>query len=219
MQNKIRTQVKDEMSKSQREYFLREQMKAIKNELGDGDSKSEEVDELRDKIKARGMPEAVQNEALKQLARLERMHPDASEASMVRTYLDWLIDLPWATATKDVLDIEVAKKVLDNDHYDLEKVKDRILEFLAVRKLKQKDLRGPILCFAGPPGVGKTSLGKSIAKAMGREYIRLSLGGVKDEAEIRGHRRTYVGAMPGKIIQSIKAAKTNNPVMVLDEID
>jgi ATP-dependent Lon protease len=219
MQNKIRTQVKDEMSKSQREYFLREQMKAIKNELGDGDSKSEEVDELREKIKTKGMPETVQTEALKQLARLERMHPDASEASMVRTYLDWLIELPWSTATKDILDIDAAQEILDHDHYDLEKVKERILEFLAVRKLKTKDLRGPILCFAGPPGVGKTSLGKSIARAMGREYIRLSLGGVKDEAEIRGHRRTYVGAMPGKIIQSIKAAKTNNPVMVLDEID
>lgn len=219
MQNKIRSQVKDEMSKSQREYFLREQMKAIKNELGDTDSKTEEVDEIREKIKSKGMPEAVQTEALKQLARLERMHPDASEASMVRTYLDWLIDLPWNNSSTDILDIDNAQKILDTDHYDLHKVKDRILEFLAVRKLKPKDLRGPILCFAGPPGVGKTSLGRSIAKAMGREYVRLSLGGVKDEAEIRGHRRTYVGAMPGKIIQALKAAKTNNPVMVLDEID
>lgn len=219
MQAKIRSQAKDEMSKSQREYFLREQMRAIKNELGDGDARAEEADELRDKIKNRGMSESVQNEALKQLARLERMHPDASEASMLRTYLDWLIDLPWNASTKDILNIPRAKQVLDEDHYDLTKVKDRILEFLAVRKLKQKDLRGPILCFAGPPGVGKTSLGKSIAKAMGREYFRLSLGGVKDEAEIRGHRRTYVGAMPGKIIQALKAVKTNNPVMVLDEID
>ncbi len=219
MQARIKTQAKDEMSKTQREYFLREQMKAIKNELGDGDSKSEEVDELREKIKSKGMPEMAQTEALKQLARLERMHPDASEASMVRTYLDWLVELPWSTATEDKLDLVEAQKILNADHYDLMKVKERILEFLAVRKLKSKDLRGPILCFAGPPGVGKTSLGKSIAKAMGREYFRLSLGGVKDEAEIRGHRRTYVGAMPGKIVQALKAVKTNNPVIVLDEID
>ena len=219
MQAKIKTQAKDEMSKSQREYFLREQMKAIKNELGDADSKTEELDELREKIKSKGMPEAAQTEALKQLARLERMHPDASEASMVRTYLDWLVELPWNVATEDKLDLSEAQKILNSDHYDLTKVKERILEFLAVRKLKQKDLRGPILCFAGPPGVGKTSLGKSIAKAMGREYFRLSLGGVKDEAEIRGHRRTYVGAMPGKIVQALKSVKTNNPVIVLDEID
>ncbi len=219
MQAKIRSQAKDEMSKSQREYFLREQMRAIKNELGDGDSKSEEVDELREKIKGRKMPSTVEAEALKQLSRLERMHPDASEASMLRTYLDWFIDLPWGNSSVDLLDIDNAKKVLDEDHYDLHKVKDRILEFLAVRKLKEKGMRGPILCFAGPPGVGKTSLGKSIARAMGREYFRLSLGGVKDEAEIRGHRRTYVGAMPGKIIQALKTVKTNNPVIVLDEID
>ena len=219
MQAKIRNQAKDEMSKSQREYFLREQMRAIKNELGDADSKSEDIDDLREKINKAGMPDNVKSEAAKQLARLERMHPDASEASMVRTYLDWLVELPWATSTTDNLDITHARHVLDDDHYDLHKVKERILEFLAVRKLKEKDLRGPILCFAGPPGVGKTSLGKSIAKAMGREYFRLSLGGVKDEAEIRGHRRTYVGAMPGKIIHALKAAKTNNPVIVLDEID
>lgn len=219
MQAKIRNQAKDEMSKSQREYFLREQMRAIKNELGDSDSRSEEIDELREKIKSKGMPEPVQNEALKQLARLERMHPDASEASMVRTYLDWLVDLPWNTNSQDILDLDKARVVLNEDHYDLHKVKDRILEFLAVRKLKSHDMRGPILCFAGPPGVGKTSLGRSIAKAMGREYFRLSLGGVKDEAEIRGHRRTYVGAMPGKIVQALKSVKTNNPVIVLDEID
>lgn len=219
MQNRIKTQAKDEMSKSQREYFLREQMKAIKNELGDTDSRSEEIDELREKIKNKGMPEAAQLEANKQLSRLERMHPDASEASMVRTYLDWLVELPWNTATVDKLDIAEAQKILDADHHELHKAKDRILEFLAVRKLKQKDLRGPILCLAGPPGVGKTSLGRSIAKAMGREYHRISLGGVKDEAEIRGHRRTYVGAMPGKVIQALKAIKTNNPVIVLDEID
>lgn len=219
MQAKIRTQAKDEMSKSQREYFLREQMRAIKNELGEADSKGEEMEELRDRVLRAGMPEAVQIEALKQLGRLERMHPDASEASMVRTYLDWMVDLPWNKSTVDNLDLERAKKILDEDHYDLSKAKDRILEFLAVRKLKQNDMRGPILCFVGPPGVGKTSLGKSIARSMGREYFRIALGGVKDEAEIRGHRRTYVGAMPGKIVQALKQVKTNNPVIVLDEID
>ncbi|MCC7404711.1 MAG: endopeptidase La [Bdellovibrionales bacterium] len=219
MQARIRNTAKDEMSKSQREYFLREQMRAIKNELGDSDSKTEEIDELRERIMNCGMTQEVQTEALKQLNRLERMHPDASEASMVRTYLDWMVEMPWARSTEDNLDITRAQKILDEDHYDLHKVKDRILEFLAVRKLKNKDLKGPILCFAGPPGVGKTSLGKSIARSMGREYFRLSLGGVKDEAEIRGHRRTYVGAMPGKIVHALKHVKTNNPVIVLDEVD
>lgn len=219
MQAKIRTTAKDEMSKTQREYFLREQMRAIKNELGESDSRSEEMEELRDKLNNAGMPPEVHQEAVKQLARLERMHPDASEASMVRTYLDCLIDLPWNKSSIDIIDLEKAQKILDDDHYDLHKAKDRILEFLAVRKLKPKNSKGPILCFIGPPGVGKTSLGKSIAKAMGREYFRIALGGVKDEAEIRGHRRTYVGAMPGKIIQSLKQIKTNNPVIVLDEID
>ena len=219
MQARIRSTAKDEMSKSQREYFLREQMRAIKNELGEQDQKGEELEELRQKIVDAGMPETVQNEALKQLGRLERMHPDASEASMVRTYLDWMVDLPWNKHTVDNLDIARAQKILDEDHYDLNKVKDRILEFLAVRKLKPNDMKGPILCFCGPPGVGKTSLGKSIARSMNREYFRIALGGVKDEAEIRGHRRTYVGAMPGKIIQALKQIKTNNPVIVLDEID
>jgi ATP-dependent Lon protease len=221
MQARIRTTAKDEMSKSQREYFLREQMRAIKSELGESgqDSKTEELDEVRDKVMNAGMPEPVLTEALKQLGRLERMHPDASEASMVRTYLDWMTDLPWNKSSVDNLDIVRAQKVLDEDHYDLEKAKDRVLEFLAVRSLKPKDMKGPILCFCGPPGVGKTSLGKSIARSMGREYFRISLGGVKDEAEIRGHRRTYVGAMPGKIIQALKQIKTNNPVIVLDEID
>ncbi len=219
VQSKINSTAKDEMSKSQREYFLREQMKAIKNELGENDSKSEEHDELRNKIKNCGMPEEVEAEAIKQLNRLERMHPDASEASMVRTYLDWMICLPWNVSTEDVLDLKKSKEILDDDHYDLEKAKNRILEFLAVRKLNDNKLSGPILCFAGPPGVGKTSLGKSIAKAMGRKYFRISLGGVKDEAEIRGHRRTYVGAMPGKIVQSLKQVKSNNAVIVLDEID
>jgi ATP-dependent Lon protease len=218
-QTKIRGGVKDEMSKSQREYFLREQMKAIKSELGENDSKSEEMEELREKLLNCGMTPTVEAEALKQLSRLERMHPDASEATMVRTYLDWLVDLPWNKKSEDTLDLRNAKTVLDEDHYELAKAKDRILEFLAVRKLKPVNMKGPILCFAGPPGVGKTSLGKSIARAMNREYHRIALGGVKDEAEIRGHRRTYVGAMPGKVIQALRQVKTNNPVIVLDEID
>jgi ATP-dependent Lon protease len=218
MQAKIRTTAKDEMSKSQREYFLREQMRAIKNELGEADSKSEEMEELREKVHNAVMPASVEIEALKQLSRLERMHPDASEASMVRTYLDWMIDLPWSKKTEDNLDLTRAKTILDEDHYDLQKAKDRILEFLAVRSLKAS-MKGPILCFAGPPGVGKTSLGKSIARSMGREYFRIALGGVKDEAEIRGHRRTYVGAMPGKVIAAMRQVKTNNPVIVLDEVD
>jgi ATP-dependent Lon protease len=218
MQARIRNTAKDEMTKSQREYFLREQMRAIKNELGENDSKAEDIDELRDRILRAGMSPEVQGEALKQLARLERMHPDASEASMVRTYLDWLSDLPWSKETEDNLDLNRAQRILNEDHYDLHKVKDRILEFLAVRNLK-KNMKGPILCFSGPPGVGKTSLGRSIARSMGREYFRISLGGVKDEAEIRGHRRTYVGAMPGKIVQALKQVKTKNPVIVLDEVD
>lgn len=218
MQQKIRNQAKDEMSKSQREYFLREQMRAIKTELGEQDSKTEELDELRERIQHSGMPSAVETEALKQLGRLERMHPDASEASMVRTYLDWMVDLPWGRKSTDVIDLNNAKQILDEDHYDLQKAKDRVLEFLAVRKLKT-NMKGPILCFVGPPGVGKTSLGKSIARSMGREYFRIALGGVKDEAEIRGHRRTYVGAMPGKVIQAMRQCKTSNPVIVLDEID
>jgi ATP-dependent Lon protease len=217
-QNKMRGGPKDDLSKTQREYLLREQMKQIKNELGEGDSKSEEMEELRNKLTNAGMPAATETEALKQLARLERMHPDASEATMVRTYLDWMADLPWSKKSDDIHDLKRSKEILDEDHYELHKVKDRILEFLAVRKLK-KDMKGPILCFAGPPGVGKTSLGKSIARSMGREYFRIALGGVKDEAEIRGHRRTYVGAMPGKIIQAMRQSKTNNPVIVLDEID
>ena len=218
MQSKMRGTPKDDMSKTQREYFLREQMRAIKSELGENDTKTEEMEELREKVHNSGMPAAVETEAIKQLSRLERMHPDASEASMVRTYLDWMVDLPWNKKTEDVLDLKIAKEILDDDHYDLQKAKDRILEFLAVRKLKNT-IKGPILCFSGPPGVGKTSLGKSIARAMGREYFRVALGGVKDEAEIRGHRRTYVGAMPGKIIQALRQVKTNNPVIVLDEVD
>ncbi len=218
IQAKIRSQAKDEMTKSQKEYFLREQIRAIKSELGDPDSKTEEVNELREKVLACKMPPEVEQETLKQLGRLERMHPDASEASMLRTYVDWLIETPWSKQTLDNLDLARAKQILDEDHYNLTKIKERILEYLAVRKLKER-MKGPILCFTGPPGVGKTSLGRSIARTMGREFVRVSLGGVKDEAEIRGHRRTYVGALPGRIIQGLKQVATNNPVFVLDEID
>ena len=218
LQAKIRSSAKDEMSKSQKEYFLREQMKAIKNELGDGDAKSEEIQDLREKVLRADMPTEVETEAMKQLGRLERMHPDASEASMLRSYIDWLIETPWSKTTKDNLELKAAKTILDDDHYKLDKVKERILEYLAVRKLKDK-MKGPILCLSGPPGVGKTSLGRSIARSMGREFVRISLGGVKDEAEIRGHRRTYVGALPGRIVQGMKQAGTNNPVFILDEID
>ena len=218
MQAKIQSQAKEEMTKTQRDYFLREQLRQIKQELGETDEKSQEIAELREKITAAKMPPEVLKEAEKQLSRLESMHQDAAEASTIRTYLEWLSDIPWSKKTKDNLDIETARKILDDDHYDLEKIKDRILEYLSVRKLNKK-MKGPILCFIGPPGVGKTSLGKSIAKAMNRKFIRVSLGGVHDEAEIRGHRRTYVGALPGRIIQGIKQAGTNNPVFMIDEID
>jgi ATP-dependent Lon protease len=218
MQAKIQNQAKEEMSKSQREYFLREQLKAIKSELGDAEGKGEEIEDLRERIKAAGMTEEVQKEAEKQLRRLEGMHPDSAESSVVRTYLDWMVELPWKKETRDNINIAKAKKILDEDHHDLDKVKERILEYLAVRKLKDK-MKGPILCFVGPPGVGKTSLGKSIARSMGRKFIRMSLGGIRDEAEIRGHRRTYVGALPGRIIQGMKQAGTKNPVFMLDEID
>ncbi|MCK9418528.1 MAG: endopeptidase La [Nitrospirae bacterium] len=218
MQQKIQADVRGEIDKTQREYFLREQLKAIQRELGETDDRSEDMRELREKIKEAKMPEKAAKEAEKQLRRLERMHPDAAEASMTRTYIEWLSELPWSKSTKDNLDLKAAHKVLEEDHYDLEKVKERIIEYLAVRKLKEK-MKGPILCFVGPPGVGKTSLGKSIARALGREFVRISLGGVRDEAEIRGHRRTYVGALPGRIIQGIKTAGNNNPVFMLDEID
>lgn len=218
MQQKIQADVRGEIDKTQREYFLREQLKAIQRELGDTDDRSEDMRELREKIKEAKMPEKAAKEAEKQLRRLERMHPDAAEASMTRTYIEWLSELPWSKSTKDNLDLKAAHRVLEEDHYDLEKVKERILEYLSVRKLKEK-MKGPILCFVGPPGVGKTSLGKSIARALGREFVRISLGGVRDEAEIRGHRRTYVGALPGRIIQGIKTAGNNNPVFMLDEID
>jgi len=218
IQQKIKQEARDEIDKTQREYFLREQLKAIQKELGDIDEKAEEINEFRRKIEEAKMPEKVREEAEKQLKRLERMHPESAESAVIRTYLEWLTELPWSRSTKDLLDIKAAKAVLDKDHYDLEKVKERILEYLSVRKLKEK-MKGPILCFIGPPGVGKTSLGRSIAKALGREFVRISLGGVRDEAEIRGHRRTYVGALPGRIIQGIRQAGTNNPVFMLDEID
>ena len=218
VQQRIQSEAKGEIDKTQREYFLREQLKAIQKELGDIDERSEEINEFRKKIEEARMPEKVMREAEKQLKRLEKMHPDSAEAATVRTYLDWLVELPWSKSTKDNLNINTAKKVLNEDHFDLEKVKERILEYLSVRKLKSR-MKGPILCFVGPPGVGKTSLGRSIARALGREFFRMSLGGVRDEAEIRGHRRTYVGALPGRIIQGIKQAGTNNPVFMLDEID
>lgn len=218
MQEKIRSQARDEMSRTQREYFLKEQLKAIKGELGEQNDKDSDVEELREKIEAANMPKEAHAEAMKQLGRLERIHPESTESSVVHTYLELLTEIPWSKYSKDSLDIKKAKAILDADHFGLEKVKDRILEFLAVQKLKHR-MPGPILCFSGPPGVGKTSLGRSIARAMGREFIRISLGGLHDEAEIRGHRRTYVGSMPGKIIQGLKQAQTNNPVFMLDEVD
>jgi len=218
IQNDINTQARGEMDKNQREFYLRQQMKAIQQELGEGNELQEEIEIYRAKIKKAKMPHDVAEEAERQLGRLERMHPDAAETATLRNYLDWMIQLPWSKSTKDNLDLKKAQKILDEDHFGLEKIKDRIIEHLAVRKLK-KDSRGPILCFVGPPGVGKTSLGKSVARALGRKFVRMSLGGVHDEAEIRGHRRTYVGAMPGRIIQSIVQAGTNNPVFMMDEVD
>ena len=216
--NKIQSQVKEDMDRTQREYYLREQMKAIKKELGELDEHSTEIKELREKIKkAKMLPEA-QTAAEKELERLAKIPPASAEYTVARTYLDWLVELPWSERTEDNLDIDNGQRILDEDHYDLEKVKKRILEYLAVRKLKA-DMKGPILCFVGPPGVGKTSLGRSIARTMGRRFIRISLGGVRDEAEIRGHRRTYVGALPGRIIQGIKKAGSNNPIFMLDEVD
>ena len=220
---KIQSDVQDEISKTQREYFLREQMKAIRKELGEDDG-SAELNELEEKIKAAGMSEEADEVSMKELDRLTRIPPQSPEYSVSRTYLDWLIDLPWSKSTKDRVDTVRAKKIMDEDHYGLDDVKERIIEYLAVRKLKAEisedgKVKGPILCFAGPPGVGKTSLGRSIARAMGRDFVRISLGGVRDEAEIRGHRRTYIGALPGRIIQSLKKAGSNNPVFMLDEVD
>jgi len=216
--SKIQSDVKSELDKTQREYYLREQLKAIRRELGEGDERTMEIEELREKVKAAGMSERAEKAAEKEIDRLGRMPPQAAEYTVSRTYLDWLVGLPWSVSTEDVLEVPAAAKILDEDHYDLEKVKERILEFLAVRKLK-KETKGPILCFVGPPGVGKTSLGKSIARALGRKFTRISLGGVRDEAEIRGHRRTYVGALPGRIIQGIRQAGSRNPLFMLDEVD
>ena len=218
VQAKIQSDAKEEMGRTQREYYLREQLHALKKELGDIDDRSQEIEDLRRKFVKARMPPLVKKEGLKQVKRLEMMHPDASEANTIRTYVDWLLDVPWRKGTKDRLDLKTAADVLDEDHYGLDKVKERILEYLAVRKLN-KSSKGPILCFVGPPGVGKTSLGKSIARAMGRKFHRISLGGMRDEAEIRGHRRTYIGAMPGRIIQGLKMAQSNNPVFMMDEID
>jgi len=218
MQAKIQSDVRDEISKNQRDFFLREQMRVIHKELGESDDRAQEIAEYKKKIKKAKMSKEAGKEALKQLKRLEQMHPDSGEASVVRTYLDWLVEMPWSKATKDIIDIKNAKKVLDKDHFGLNKVKDRILEYLSVRKLNPK-MKGPILCFVGPPGVGKTSLGQAIARAMKRKFIRISLGGIRDEAEIRGHRRTYIGALPGRILQGLKQSGTNNPVFMMDEID
>lgn len=218
MQVQMQNGAREEISRSQREHFLRQQMQAIMQELGEVDERLEEINEYREKIHKARMPASANREALRQLARLEKMHQDTAESAVVRTYLDWLVELPWKKSTADNLEIRKARVVLDEDHFGLEKIKERILEYLAIRKLKKK-MKGPILCFIGAPGVGKTSLGRSIARALGRKFVRISLGGVRDEAEIRGHRRTYVGALPGRIIQSIKDAGVNNPVFMIDEID
>jgi ATP-dependent Lon protease len=218
LKGKIQSEVKSEMDKTQREYILREQLKAIQRELGEDDPQQAEISELRDKVEAAGMPEEIKTRALKEVDRMSRIPSASPEVGVIRTYVDWLVGLPWNTSTDDRLDIKEAAKILDEDHYGLEKIKERILEYLAVRTLADT-IRSPILALVGPPGVGKTSLGKSVARAMGRKFVRMSLGGIHDEAEIRGHRRTYIGALPGRIIQSIKTAGTNNPVFMLDEID
>jgi len=216
--SKIQSQVQEEMEKGQREFFLRQQLKAIQEELGEGDAEQAEINELRGRFAEMDMPEEARKAADRELGRLERLPPAAAEYGVIRTYLDWLVTLPWDRTTPDNLDLVQARKVLDEDHFDLDKVKERILEYLAVSKLKN-DLSGPILCFVGPPGVGKTSLGQSIARTVGRKFQRLSVGGVRDEAEIRGHRRTYIGAMPGTIIRAVRDAESLNPVLLIDEID
>src|SRR5881227_3442683 len=218
VQQEINTQARADIDRSQREFYLRQQMKAIQGELGEGNELTEEIQQFREKIEAAKMPKPAEDEALRQLKKLERMHPDAAETATLRSWMEMITDLPWSKSSKDNLDLHKAQRILNEDHYGLEKVKERILEALAVRKLKEKP-KGPILCLVGPPGVGKTSLGRSIARALGRKFMRLSLGGVHDEAEIRGHRRTYVGAMPGRIMQAIQQAGTNNPLIMLDEID
>src|SRR5436190_86341 len=216
--SKIQSQVQSEIDKGQREYYLREQLKAIQQELGEGDEQQAEINELRERIEAANLPEDARKQADRELGRLERLPPAAAEYGVIRTFLEWLVELPWSVTTEDDLEIAHARKVLDDDHYDLEKVKDRILEYLAVRTLKP-DSPGPILCFVGPPGVGKTSLGRSIARALGRKFERISVGGVRDESEIRGHRRTYIGALPGTIIRALRDAGSRNPVFMIDEID
>ncbi len=219
LEDKIHNRVQQEVDKSQREMFLREQMRAIQTELGEGDLFQQEITEIRERIETSAMPEGVKEKALKETNRLAGMPPMTPEVGIIRTYLDWLLELPWTEATEDKLDIALAAQVLDDEHYGLQKAKERILEHIAVRKLAPEKMKTPILCFVGPPGTGKTSLGKSIAKALGREFVRVSLGGVRDEAEIRGHRRTYIGALPGRIIQTMRRAGTNNPLFMLDEID
>jgi len=219
LEDEIQTQVQGEVNRSHREYYLREQMKAIQSELGEGDIWVQEILELEEKIKERGLPDAAKKQAMRELHRLQQMPSMAPEVGIIRSYLDWLLDLPWQESTEDNLDVIHAKEVLERDHYGLKKAKDRIIEYIAIRSLKPKRLRQPILCFVGPPGTGKTSLGNSIACALGRKFVRVSLGGVRDEAEIRGHRRTYIGAMPGRIIQTMRRVGTNNPLFMLDEID
>ncbi len=216
--HRIQSQVQSELSKNQKEFYLRQQLKAIQRELGEGDGKGAEIDELRKRVEEANMPPEARKAADHELDRLRMIPPESAEHTVVRTYLEWLVSLPWAVSTEDNLDLAHARQVLDEDHFDLDRIKDRILEYLAVRRLR-KDPKGPILCFVGPPGVGKTSLGRSIARAMGRKFVRLSLGGIRDEAEIRGHRRTYIGALPGRIIQNLKNAGSNNPLFILDEID
>jgi ATP-dependent Lon protease len=218
MQQEINTHAREEIDKSQREYFLRQQLKAIQNELGEGNDLQEEIEQFRSRAAKAKMPKKVAEEVDRQIKKLERMHPDSAETATVRNYLDWMVNLPWSIQTKDNLDLTKAQEILDEDHYGLETIKERIIEYLAVRKLRKK-MRGPILCFVGPPGVGKTSLGRSIARALGRKFVRMSLGGIRDEAEIRGHRRTYVGSMPGRIVQGISQGGSNNPVYMLDEVD
>jgi ATP-dependent Lon protease len=218
VQARIQSEAKEEMGRGQREYYLREQLRAIRRELGEYEERNAELKEYKSKLKQMQMPKEAKEEALKQVSRLEQMHPDTAETSIIRTYLDWIVSLPWDKKTRDKIKVKEAQKILDQDHYNLKKVKERILEFLSVRKLNPK-MKGPILCFVGPPGVGKTSLGRSIARAMGRKFIRISLGGVRDEAEIRGHRRTYIGALPGRILQGLKQVGSSNPVFMMDEVD